>query len=378
MGHAWKTVEIRRPDGSQKILRLQYEADGAGIYLVRAGPNGQLYGSSVLPMHLFTADPASGRLTDHGACSTASGEVYSMDWMNGKLYLAVYTHAILMEYDPARPYSFTALEDRDGQVRLRPGDWDPAVPLRFRFGPQDNPRQLGRMDTVAYRPRDMVAGPGGKVWVVSVPDYGMWGGTLSWYDPARDRFGGGHRHIRPDCSPVAITHWRDRDLLVIGFSIYGGSGTVPRARQAGLALWDPHADREVWQGDLGLPTIGVMDLEYAGADRAYALIHPVPENLLAADLVLIDLDRRQIVDRAPLAGIGGWPLEVSWQCDDRYLYGATRESVYRVPLGTTRIEVLWRTDRQNGPTAGGALLDGRYYFASLAKLRSVRVDGGLL
>ncbi len=372
--HAWRIIEVRSPSGRQRVLHLDYQADGAGIYIVRAGPDGRVYGTSVLPMHFFTADPATGELSDHGACSTASGEAYSMDWLDGKLYLCVYTHALLCEYDPKRPYSFSSLRERNGEAVLLHGEWDPSGSLRFRFGPDDNPRQLGRMDAIAYRPRDMVAGPAGKVWVASMPDYGMWGGTLSWYDPKADRFGGAHRHIIRDCSPVSIAHLSGPDQLVVGFCIYGGSGTNPKARRAGFALWDPRADREVWQGDLGMDVIGVMDLEDAGNGLAYAIVHPAPETVLQADLMLIDFANRRIVDRAPLASVAGWPLEVSFQRDDRYLYGATREGVYRVPLGTTRIEVLWRTTRANGPTAGGALVNGRYFFGCEAKLRSVRVS----
>jgi hypothetical protein len=287
--------------------------------------------------------------------------------------MCVYTHALLMEYDPCRAYSFSALRKEGGEVKLLAGEWDPAVPMRFRFGPGDNPRQLGRMDLVAYRARDMIAGPAGKVWVASMPDYGMWGGTLSWYDPARDTFGGAHRHILPDCSPIAITHLPESDRLVIGFCIYGGSGTVPRADRAGFALWDPVADRKVWVGDLGMHIIGVMDVESAGNGLAYAIVHPAPETTLKAELMLIDFTKQQIVSRAPVADIAGWPLEVSFQRDDHYVYGATRESIYRVPLGTTEIEILWRTGREDGPTSGGALVNGRYFFGCLEKLRSVRV-----
>lgn len=374
--HAWRTIELRRPDGRQQILRLDYEAAGAGIYLVRGGPDGRVYGSSMLPLQFFEADPGTGRLINHGACSTASGQAYAMDWLGDKLYLSVYTHGFLCAYDPQRPYSFSALRERGGETVLVEGESDPNIPGRFRFGPEDNPRQLGRMDNVACRPRDMVAGPAGKVWVTSIPDYGMWGGTLSWYDPRTDRFGGAHRHILPDCSPIAITHLKDPDQLLVGFCIYGGSGTAPRATRAGFALWDPREDLALWTGDLGVHIIGVMDLEDAGNGLAYAIVHPAPESVLRAELMLIDFRQKRIVESAPLADVAGWPLEVSLQRDDRYLYGATRESIYRVPVGTTRIEILWRTDAGDGPTAGGALIDGRYFFGSMAKLRSVCVARG--
>lgn len=374
--HAWRLIEIRKPDGTQKVIRLNYTNAGTGIYIVRPGPDKKLYGSSILPMHFFKADPHTGELTDYGACSTASGEAYSMDWLNGKLYLAVYTHAILCEYDPQRPYSFSNLQQNpQGEWVLVPGRYDPSGNLGFQFTPDDNPRQLGRMDNVAFRSRDMVAGPAGKVWVVSIPDYGMWGGTLSWYDPATRRFGGAHRHLYKDCSPISLTHMPEEDLLFMGFSIYGGSGTTPRVKTVGFMAWDPHRDREVWRGDLGLKNIGSMDVHAIGQGRVYAIVHPYPDSVLDAELVLMEPLQGRILSKTRLDTVAGWPLEVSFANDDRYLYGLTRESVYRVPLGTTDIEVLWRTDQQSGPTAAGALLDGIYYFGAMARLQGVRVSG---
>lgn len=367
-----RVIEIRQPDGAIRTLQLHYEAAGVEVYLVRPGLNGKIYGSSILPLHFFEQDTRTDATIDHGYCCTSSGEIYSMDWLDGKLYLCSYTHAVLSQYDPARPYNFSFLKNVNDVMVETHGQYDPSWPCRFRFGPDDNPRQLGRMDTVAYRPRDMVAGPAGKIWVTSMPDYGMWSGTLSWYDPKTDRFGGAHRDVIPLCSPQAITWVRDRDWLALGYSIYGGSGTTPRATRAGFALWDPHKDAELWRGDLGMDLVGVLDLEYLGDGMVYAIAHPNPPEVLVAELLLMDMANQRIVSRATLSEIAGWPLEVSFQRDQAYLYGATRQSIYRVPLGTTAVEVLWRS-RDDGPVAGGALMGKDYYFGTGAKLRSVRV-----
>ena len=64
--------------------------------------------------------------------------------------------------------------------------YDPSLPYRFGMAADSNPRDLGRMDEVSYRPRAMVTGPMGRVWVASVPDYGLWGGPLSWFDPVTE------------------------------------------------------------------------------------------------------------------------------------------------------------------------------------------------
>ena len=369
----YRTVGIRKPDGAQRVLELDYEADGTPIYLVHAGTDGKVYGSSILPLHFFSYDPATDEMIHHGACSTASGEVYSMDCMDGKLYMCAYTHAILGEFDMSRPFSW------GGPIPGKPGEFKQGVHgpnYSYTFDEHDNPRLLGRMDDVSYRARDMVAGPAGKVWTVAIPDYGMWGGVLSWYEPSTGTFGGQHRHIIENCSPISITHLADPDLLAIGFSMYGGSGTSPRTDKAGFALWDPNADRLVWKGDLGLDIVGVMDIEDAGSGLAYAIVHCCPEHVLKAELMLLDLRGERIVSRIDLTDQLGWPLEVSFQTDDRYLYGLTREGVYRVPLGTLDLEVLWR-DKTNGPgpmIGAGALIDGVYYFGSDARLRSIKVS----
>ncbi|NLL82795.1 MAG: hypothetical protein GX230_00965 [Lentisphaerae bacterium] len=200
----------------------------------------------------------------------------------------------------------------------------------------------------------------------------MWGGTLSWYDPKSDTFGGAHRDIIPHCSLAAITYLPEFERLALGFIIYGGSGTTPKVDNAGFAVWDPIEDKLVWSGDLGLKLVGVMDLENCGDGLAYAIIHPQPESVLQADLLLIDMINQRIVERRRLDDVAGWPLEVSFQRDDKYLYGATREAIYRVPLRSVDVEVLWR-DKLNGPTAGGALNNGRYVFAVYDRLLALPV-----
>ena len=50
-------------------------------------------------------------------------------------------------------------------------------------------RAIGACRGGVYRPRAMVTGPMGRVWIASVPDYGLWGGPLSWFDPGTEQVG---------------------------------------------------------------------------------------------------------------------------------------------------------------------------------------------
>ena len=76
-------------------------------------------------------------LTNLGKAAYASGEIYSMGSLDGKLYLCSYPEARLSVYDPKRPLRFGDKED-------------------------SNPRDLGPMGEEQYRPRAMIAGPHGK------------------------------------------------------------------------------------------------------------------------------------------------------------------------------------------------------------------------
>ncbi|MBM3264398.1 MAG: hypothetical protein FJY97_13365, partial [candidate division Zixibacteria bacterium] len=161
----FRTLAITGPQGgAMRELAIDYQAAGSALFLVHAGPDRQIYGSSVLPLHLFCYNPVTGAMDDLGACSTAAGEAYSMGNLDGKLYICSYPGARLSVYDPSQPYHFGT-------------------------EPGSNPRDIARMDEISYRPRAMVTGPLGRIWTASVPDYGLWGGPLSWYDPGTERFG---------------------------------------------------------------------------------------------------------------------------------------------------------------------------------------------
>ncbi|HID21396.1 MAG TPA: hypothetical protein EYP14_03230, partial [Planctomycetaceae bacterium] len=198
----YRTLRLTLPDGSARTIDLSYDAAGNDIFYLHAGPDGRLYGSSALPLHLFRYDPVKDELVDLGRCSKATGEAYSMANLDGKLYISSYGGARLSVYDPSRPY-------------------------RFGSGPQDNPRDLGRIDRVSCRPRSTLAGPLGRVWVASLPDYGLWGGPLSWYDPQSGQKKA-YYGIAGDASCYTLAHLEKAGLLAVGTNISGGSGTRPK------------------------------------------------------------------------------------------------------------------------------------------------------
>ena len=342
----YRELEISSPDGTKRTFRLDWEGAGSLIFLVHHGPDGNIYGSSYLPLHLFRYVIQTGELTDLGQCSLAGGEVYSMGNLDGLLYMCSYSGARLSVYDPTRPYRFGTDEDA-------------------------NPRDLGRMDDVSYRPVAMLTGPLGRVWTGSYPDYGMWGGPLAWYDPKTGKFGS-CRHVLKDQSVCSLAWLEGPGLIVGGTSIHGGSGTRPRADCAAVFLWDPQKGEKVWDSSFALPISAVIDLMAISDRAAYAVLRLKEDGEAEAAehvLLLIDFEKRVVLSQGKLPG-GAVPL--SLRCtDDGRIYGATRSSFYQVEPGTTNARNLVSEGIEI--TVAGPVIGDTFYFASGHMLRALEI-----
>ncbi|HVF10316.1 MAG TPA: hypothetical protein VNA16_05920, partial [Abditibacteriaceae bacterium] len=349
---AFRTVRITKPDGAARTLSLDWEGDGTRLFLMHAGPNGKIYGSSVMPEHLFMCEADGSQMSDLGQCSLAGGEAYSMANLDGKLFIASYPGARLSIYDPAQPY-------------------------RFGEGAGANPRDVGRLDNVAYRPRAMLAGPAGRVWIGSIPDYGMWGGTLAWYDPKTGE-SRSHRHILPDCSVTALEWLPELNLILVGTSRHGGTGTLPRAEAAGFVLWDVERDEAMWSGTFGLKNIdGISDLKRTGDGYVYAVVILDNDQNLSAELVLLDIGNEDIIARSRFDESSGWPVEVALrEGPDGAIYGCCALSFYRIQPGTAQREVVWSTAPDDGTehiTAPGPIIGRTWYFGSMHRVRAIAI-----
>ena len=217
-----KILKIRNPATKQeKEIPLTYEASGSYLFVVAAGPDGRIYGSSMLPLKLFVYDPVKGSHQNLGDASVVNGEVYSMGSFDGKLYLCSYPEGHLSVYDPRKPLQF--------------GDTE-----------SSNPRELGPMGEGLYRPRTLVAGPHGKIYIGGYPDYGLIGGAIGVYDPKTNekRI---YRHVVRDQSIASLAYVKELDLLAAGSSIRGGSGTHAVEKEARLILWDPKEEKKVFE-----------------------------------------------------------------------------------------------------------------------------------
>jgi hypothetical protein len=338
----FKVVEMTYPKtGETKQLPIEYESAGSELFLVHRGPDDHIYGSSILPLHLFRYALDTGDIADLGVCSTSGGEAYSMGNLDCKLYICAYPSAKLSVYDPARPYHFGT-------------------------EPGSNPRELGRMDEVSYRPRSMVTGPLDRVWTASVPDYGLWGGPLSWYDPATEQFGT-YRDIADEASCWSLAWLEQRQLLAVGTTINGGTGTQPRVEQAVLFLWDYEQKEKIWEGTLDTPihTINALTVDYQGLLYGTA-IHPDQSILF-----VFDPDKRSFIHSAALPQ--GRPLDGGLQTGPAgMIYGFTTSCFYRLDPSDFSITQLF--EKPDAFQTAGPMMEDDVYFAQKHEIKKLVIE----
>jgi streptogramin lyase len=336
----FRKLEVKTTDGRSRVFDLNWEGAGTEIFLLHPGPDGLLYGSSILPEHLCRYDPASGEMKDFGRCTLSTGEAYSMANFDGKICILSYTGARISVYDPAKPYAF-------GET------------------PESNPRDLGRIDDISYRPRSSIAGPLGRVWVASVPDYGMWGGPLSTYDPKTDTKKAYYR-IAGDASCYTLAELLNQGLIAVGTTIQGGTGTQPKVDQATLFLWDYQAEKKTWEGPYGHPVEAFNALADGPDGRLWGTVVSGD----AGELFVFDPSSKKFTGRVTLPA--GRPLDLGIQFGpDGRLYGFTKSALYRVNPKTMKAETVIAAD--DAFTVAGPIIGKNIYFAGRHELKTIRL-----
>jgi len=323
------TLNIENPlTKEKKEIPLHYDASGAYIFVVGAGPDGRIYGSSMLPLRLFVYDPENKTLTNLGKASHATGEIYSMGSLDGKLYLCSYPDARLSIYDPKRPLQFG---DKGGS----------------------NPRDLGPMGEGQYRPRTMIAGPHGKVYIGSYPDYGLHGGAISVYDPMNNEKRV-YRHIVQNQSIASLAYIEKLDLIAAGSSVRGGTGTRAIEKEAKLILWDPKEEKKIFEIIPVREAKTILSL----AATTNGLLYGITDN---DKIFIFDSEKREI-KRVFDLGFKE-PREISLQIGPGgRLYGLAKEAIFVIDLRNDQISLLAKPPVPID--SGMAMMGRKIYFGS--------------
>jgi len=311
--------EIERP--------FDYKGKELNIFRLGIGPDGMLYGSSLMPAHFFRVDPKEGKIEELG--SLGEGEIYSF-LSHGKYLLgAAYGgKAPLMKYDPQKPFS--------------PGAGPTANPILVNFEGQNT----------SWRPMAMIAGPDGKIYIGAVAGYGLLGGPLSVWNPATNEVKS-YPHVVKDQSVVSLTV--AEGLIVGGTTIHGGGGSNPTQREAKLFLWDPQQSAKVFEMVPVASAPEITDLITAPNGLVYGIAGG--ERLFVFDL------RTRKVKASALLPFRGVPYNSIGLAPDARMWGLSGEGIFVIDAQTEGARLIAKSTFP--VTAGFGLQGSTIYYRSL-------------
>ena len=191
------------------------DRDAMPIQSITKGRQKEIFGSTYINQRIFRINYQTGADKDLGVVTRIGGQVNAMLFFKGKLYLASYTQAVLLVYDPDRP-----------------------------FETDINPYRIGVAGKDQNRPYKMITN-GKMVYISTAARYGALGGALIELDPATYKFRCYH-NIVPNQNIVSIGVDKKANLIWGGTNIYG-EAVLPKEKQAGLFAWDIEKKKKTFQ-----------------------------------------------------------------------------------------------------------------------------------
>jgi streptogramin lyase len=317
-------VYVHRNMHNMEQQRIGVEGLGQDVLWLRSAPNGAIFGGPALGQTMFSYSPTAQRLTSYDQVIDQGGEIYYAIPHLGKLYTISYIEATLAVYDPTQ--------------RWRQGS-----------DPTSNPRTILHIPEQQYRPVGGIhLGPQGKLFVGSQPDYGLLGGALSAFDPQTGDIQV-HRNIIPQEEVGAVA--ADDRFVYAGTDPFGGGGSAPEATQAHFIVWDPVAQKVVFNHPLddkkGIAAIATVN------GHAYFVDHK--------ELMDYDREHHTLSSAYSFTEDRAVPLESLQAAQDGTLWGILGRQLARIdPAGK---EVTFFPETVGRATSGLTIgSDGTVYF----------------
>jgi len=206
--------------GETREVQTQYLGRKVMIYCVATEWEGKIWGGNGFPARVFSYDPATGDMVDHGKRSGGRIQVYDMMGTPAGLLISAYTGATLNLWNP------NAAAGEEDNIALARGE-NQERPLQWMQGP-DGHHYIGT------RPIKGHVG-GGLCRVTLDPPEATW-----WIDP-----------IGPQ-SVMGVAPVPETGELLCATSHYGGSSSIPTEPEGHVFLWSC-ADEQVTHIDEPVP-----------------------------------------------------------------------------------------------------------------------------
>ena len=338
-------------DNTAADAALNMNSQAVDIQSIEKGPDGKLYiggyqfGGSVFDINSKTVLYSAPKLD----------QPEGIGFLNGKVYFGTYGSARIYSYDPSKPFNYSS-------------------------GSNGNPGLAYDIGNEQDRPFALTSGDN-KLFVGTVPDYGMLGGALAVYDEKAGTWSE-YRNVVQDQSITGLAY-KDGKLYG-GTSIAGGIGIASTGEQAKVFVWDVAKGEKIKEAAISIPELNsTFELSARTTPVMIGSLTFGKDGLLwgAADgaLFALDPDTLEVVKSKVLTSMNydsdsAWrPFYMRWGADG-LLYTTIGRKVTVFNTETMGYDIL-------SGYAGLATLgnDGNIYYASGSKLMMLpvnRQDGG--
>ncbi len=324
-----RTVRTTYASGSVNTVSFAYKGNELAVFRVGFGPDGKLYGSSVLPIHLLVHNPSTGEMNELG--DLGGGEIYSFLSRGDSLLMAAYSgSAPLMQYNPRKPF--------------KPGQGDENNPKLVTFSGSDS----------SWRPQAMIHSPDGRVFLGAVSGYGLLGGPMTIWNPDTGDIIS-FPHIVKDQSVVTLA--AVGDLIVGGTTISGGGGSFATQKDAKLFIYDLKQKMKTAEVVALAGSGTINDLVTAPNGLVYGLVGKA--------VFSFDPTSAQVKSLMPFAITGAIYNSLAVG-PDGLLWGLCSSGVFTIDPATFQATLIAKAPET---ITGGFAMDAKgIYFASVAKI----------
>lgn len=321
-------------DGKTVENKAGFNGAGIQLFTVGVGPGGRIYGSTAMPLEMFDFSPATKALRHLGNPTAVGGEIYSFATDGKLLYLCAYPGGFLSIYDPDQAWNYGSK-------------------------PEHNPRGFGSMGDGHLRPRAMVMGPDGRIYVGSLPPYGQVGGALGVYDSKADKVVENYRHLVPDQGISALCVEAATQKIFGGSSIAAGGGGKATARECVVFSWDWKGKRKEWES-----VVVEGDKDVVALTAAHGKIFGVSRP--SQTLFVLDAKTFRVLHKAKVPFGSMHEISLGYHGPHNSVYGLAGNSIFSVDPGTFSFKEVAQS--KEPITCGFALTDTGIYFGSKTRL----------
>ncbi len=204
--------------GKKRTVPTTYGGRPVSIYSIACEYAGKIWGGGLFPGLLWSLDPATGAMVNHGMVAHGAIQIYDIIAGDEGLYLASYMGCHIDLYDPAKPREAGR-----------------------------NPVRIAASVPGQERPNQWECGPDGKLYFGTTPAKGRLGGALVQVDPQTRTWRQWPCPLA-DLSLTYLTAIPETGELLACASVAGGSSAIPLAEEGAIFLWDPARGEMTWSG----------------------------------------------------------------------------------------------------------------------------------